>query len=109
MSSSPNKRSQGPVVIELPEAISSRLDNLDEHATRAGAALQAMHAKVAALKAEYAALSDKQSSLHARIEELEAENERIRHLQTENTNILARHETLAAELEQMLTRLRGDG
>jgi chromosome segregation ATPase len=95
-------------VIELPEAVRGRLDGLHEQASRAGAALGSMHAKVAALEAEYAKLSDQQSVLHARISELEAENERIRGLQSENDAILARHTTLTDELQRMLAGLRGE-
>lgn len=96
-------------MVELPEAIRSRLDGLHEQAMRAGESLAAMRAKVASLETECAELRDQQTGLRGRIDELEAENERIRHLKTENDEILARHIALTNELQRMLAHMRGDG
>ena len=96
-------------VPELSDAIRSRLDDLQEQVTRAGGSLAAMHGRVAELQAESTGLRDEQGRLHARIAELEAENGRIRHLQAENDQVLARHAALSEELRAMLGRMQGDG
>ena len=94
---------------ELPEAIRSRLDDLQEHVTRAGGSLASMQSRIAELQAECGGLRDEQSRLHGRIAELEAENKRVRHLQTENDQVLARHAALTEALRAMLDRMQGDG
>ena len=94
---------------ELPEAIRTRLDDLQEQVTRAGGSLAAMQSRVQELLAESGGLRDEQGRLQGRIAELEAENDRIRHLQTENDQVLARHAALTEELRAMLGRMQGDG
>ncbi len=94
---------------ELPEAIRTRLDDLQEQVTRAGGSLAAMQSRVQELQAESGGLRDEQGRLQGRIAELEAENDRIRHLQTENDQVLARHAALTEELRAMLGRMQGDG
>ena len=93
---------------ELPDAIRTRLDNLQEQVGRAGGSLAAMQSRITELQAESGGLRDEQAGLRDRIAELEAENGRIRHLQDENDQVMARHAALTEELRAMLTRLQGD-
>ncbi len=96
-------------MVELPEAIRNRLDDLQGQATRVGSTSAAMRDRIGALEAENGGLRDEQGRLHGRIAELETENERIRHLQTENERVMARHATLADQLRTMLADMEAEG
>ena len=92
-------------MVELPDSIRGRLDELQGQAARVGASSAAMRARIAELEGESGGLHEEQGRLNGRIAELEAENERIRHLQTENDQLVGRHSALADELRAMLERM----